>query len=106
MEQVQKCIYLADAAVERLRAPEQSYSGGWKFVLICEFTRLWQEQLEIQFLETFKHFFFHIYLFRLCHVACGILNPWPGIKLVPYALGVSSLNHWTVREVPSILTLL
>lgn len=103
MEQVQKCIYLADAAVEKQRAPEQSYSGGWKFVLIREFTSLWQEELEIQFLETFQHFFSYLFIYA---VACGILNPWPGIKLVPYALGASGLNHWTVREVPGILTLL
>ena len=29
-----------------------------------------------------------------------VLVPWSGIKSVPPALGVQSLNHWTVREVP------
>ena len=29
-----------------------------------------------------------------------VLVPWSGIKPVPLALGVQSLNHWTVREVP------
>ena len=28
-----------------------------------------------------------------------ILVPWPGIKPVPPALEVQSLNHWTFREV-------
>ena len=35
------------------------------------------------------------------HEACGILAPGPGIKPVPPALEVQSLNHWTSREVPS-----
>ena len=34
-------------------------------------------------------------------VACGILVPWPGVGLVPSALEVWSLNHWTPREVPT-----
>ena len=43
-----------------------------------------------------------------CHVSCGILVPRPGIKPVPPALGVLSLNHWTTREVCrcSVLVLL
>ena len=32
-------------------------------------------------------------------MACGILVPQPGIELMPPALQVSSLNHWTAREV-------
>ena len=32
----------------------------------------------------FKHFF--CCLFWLCHMACGILVPWPGIKPMPLAL--------------------
>ena len=39
-------------------------------------------------------------------VACGILVPCPGIKAVPPALGVQSLNHWTTREVPCLLLIL
>ena len=31
--------------------------------------------------------------------ACGILVSWPVVKLVPLALKVWSLNHWTTREV-------
>ena len=39
-------------------------------------------------------------------VACGILVSCPGIKAVPPALGVQSLNHWTSREVPCLLLIL
>ncbi|KAB0372384.1 hypothetical protein FD755_016176, partial [Muntiacus reevesi] len=41
-----------------------------------------------------SYFFSH----TMCHVES--LVPWPGIKLVPPALGAQSLNHWTSREVP------
>ena len=40
------------------------------------------------------------FFFWLCHAACGILVPRPGIKPVSPALGAWSLNHWTAREVP------
>ena len=33
-------------------------------------------------------------------MACGILVPQPGIKLMPPALEAHSLNLWTTREVP------
>ena len=36
-----------------------------------------------------------------CYAACGILVPQPGIAPAPAALEAQSLNHWTVREVPS-----
>ena len=42
----------------------------------------------------------YYYYFRLCHVAYGILVPWPGFKPGPPAVEVWSLNHWTTREVP------
>ena len=37
--------------------------------------------------------------------ACGILVPRPGIKPVPPALEAQSLNHWTAREVLSVVFL-
>ena len=46
--------------------------------------------------RVFTVFFF----FWLRCVACGILVPRPGIKPVPHAVEVQSLNHWTTREVP------
>ena len=36
------------------------------------------------------------------YVACRILVPQPGTKLMPPALGAQSLNHWATREVPRI----
>ena len=36
------------------------------------------------------------------YVACRILVPQPGTKLMPPALGAQSLNHWATREVPII----
>ena len=34
-------------------------------------------------------------------MTCWILVPRPGIKPVPWALEAWSLNHWTVKEVPT-----
>ena len=34
--------------------------------------------------------------------ACGISFPQPGMKPVPPAMEVWSLNHWTAREVPRL----
>jgi len=45
------------------------------------------------------------YLFIFCRVACGILDPQPGMKTSPLALEVWSLNHWTTREVLAPLLL-
>ena len=44
-----------------------------------------------------------ITIIRLHSAACGILLPWPGIKPMPPALSVQSLNHWITREVPMCL---
>ena len=35
---------------------------------------------------------------------CGILVPQPGIKPAPPALEAWSLNHWTTREVPQLIS--
>ena len=40
--------------------------------------------------------------FGLCHMACGILVPRPGIEPGPSAVRVWSPNHWTAREVPRL----
>ena len=47
--------------------------------------------------ENYKTSFF---FFWPCHAACGILIPWPGIKLTPPAAEARSLKHWTARKVP------
>ena len=39
----------------------------------------------------------------LCHGACGILIPQPGIELMPPAVGPWNSNHCTTREFPMIL---
>ena len=44
--------------------------------------------------------FFHFWLYLLCSVAHTILVPQPGIKPVPRAVEVWSLNHRTTREIP------
>ena len=40
------------------------------------------------------------FYFWSCCIACGLIVPQPGIKLVP-AVEVWNSNHWTAREVPS-----
>ena len=35
-------------------------------------------------------------------MAYGILVPWSGLELVPSALELQSLNHWTSREAPTL----
>ena len=50
-----------------------------------------------------RSFFF--FFFLLCHIACRLLVPRPGIKPMPSAVEVRSLNHWTTREVPHVLCL-
>ena len=32
--------------------------------------------------------------------ACRVLFPWPGMELLPLAVKVQSLNHWTAGEFP------
>ena len=48
---------------------------------------------------------FFFLIFWLCHMACGILVPPPGIEPAPPALETRSLNHWTAREVLNSLYL-
>ena len=46
----------------------------------------------------------HCFIFWSCHTACGILVPWPGIKRGSMAVKASSLNHWTTKKLPQIVT--
>ena len=41
--------------------------------------------------------------FLLCHAACGILIPQPGIELMPPTVRAWNSNRWTTREFPMIL---
>ena len=47
-----------------------------------------------------SHLFYFIWLH---HVACGILVPWPGIKLMAPSVEAWSLNHWTTGRSPKSL---
>ena len=38
-----------------------------------------------------------------CHVACGILVPWPWIEPGSLTVKAPSPNHWTTREFPQVL---
>ena len=50
-------------------------------------------------------YLFFSFIFGPHHVAaCGILVPWPGIRLVHPAVEVWSPNHWTTRKTPVIST--
>ena len=50
--------------------------------------------------HRFFCFFVFVFIFWLCHAACGILVPWPGIEPRPTAVKALSRNHWTTREFP------
>ena len=43
------------------------------------------------------------FFFWLCHMVCGISVPQPGIEPAHPAVEVWRLNHWTAREVSSVL---
>ena len=49
-------------------------------------------------------FFFLSFLLWPHPTACGILVPQPGIEPAHPELEVWSLNHWTAREVPVLLS--
>ena len=55
--------------------------------------------------STLDHFDYVLILFFfffwLCHTACGILIPRPGIKPTPTAVEAWCINYWTTREIPS-----
>ena len=46
------------------------------------------------------------YYQRLCHVACGISVPSPGIELRALAGKAPSLTHWTAKEFAVALLLI
>ena len=61
------------------------------------------ELLGINFPIMFFVLSLSVSLFWLHHTACGILIPWPGIEPGPLAVNAWSPNHWTTRELPSIM---
>ena len=56
------------------------------------------DQVTLSVIELYEYV--RMYVFRLRRMICGILVPQPGIKPMPPAVEVWSLNHWTTREVP------
>ena len=57
----------------------------------------------IYFFKTAVYLFF-IFIFSWTQRAgYGILVPWPGIKPVPFASEVWSLNHWITRDIPIMM---
>ena len=52
----------------------------------------------------FKANFNFIIIFWSHYVACRIIVPRPGIEPTPLEVEAWSLNHWTDREVPTILS--
>ena len=45
------------------------------------------------FLLLLLLFYFYLFFFRLCHVACTVVVPQPGINPVPPAMVTWSLNR-------------
>ena len=39
-------------------------------------------------------------------MVCRILVPQPGTELMPSAMEVQILNHWTTREVPVVMLIM
>ena len=58
------------------------------------------QNLQIQGLTSLFLPDFGFFFFFLCHPACGILVPQPGMEPVPLAGEVQSPNHWTASEFP------
>ena len=53
-----------------------------------------------------KHIWIHdFFFFWLCHAACGILVPWPGIEPTAPRLGTQRPNYRTSKEVPESICL-
>ena len=46
------------------------------------------------------YYYYYYYYFWPCHIAWGILVPWPGVEPTPSAVEAWSLNHWNSKEVP------
>ena len=69
-------------------------------MLTLPFFVIKKKKMELMKLPTSRGCLTSYSIFLGCAVACGILFPQSGIELVPPALGVPSLNHWTAWEVP------
>ena len=79
---------------------------SFSFHLPTYFNLFWiiQEVLITLFLK--KKIYLFIYL-AVLGLSCCVpdLVPWPGIEPGPHAFRARSLNHWTTKEVPVLVTL-
>ena len=72
-----------------------NYSSGWStYSLFFVFFKL---------VVSFFLFYFNFLFSWPSHVAGGILVPRLGIELMSLALEAQSLNHWTTRQIPSLV---
>ena len=79
-------------AEERKKKDRQKYrSHSLPFYL---YSFIWLHQVLVVALRIFRY--------GMKTLSCGMrdLVPWPGIKPWAPALGMWSLSHWTMREVP------
>ena len=74
------------------------------FSLIFHYDFVYQSTVDLQccVLPTSFMYVFFGRRHATQHAARGILAPQPGIKPLPSARDVSSLNHWAAREGPHI----
>ena len=56
-------------------------------------------------MDYFIILFLFLFLFWLCHVACGILVPRPGIEPALSTVTAPIPNHGTAREFPWIIVI-
>ena len=73
---------------KKIRREEFSHSAMIKFSLACYHVVGYPSHCNI--------------FLGLGNTAYGILGPYLGIEPVPPAVKAQSLNHWTMREVPTL----
>ena len=65
--------------------------------------------LDMQFRQVswifsdFTSLYTYVYIFWLCHMACGILVHSLEVEPMPLAVGVQNPNQWTARDFPFIV---
>ena len=74
--------------------PRFSGPPPWTLFLLYRTVR----GLKVHSFNCWTYLLFFFLILWLCHVACGILVPWPGIEPRPSAVKAQSPNHWTTRE--------
>ena len=75
-----------------------------KFFQGVSFSYFTPKLLADKYQVEISNYNYNSFLFLAMPCTCGILVSWLGNELVSSALEARSLNHWTTREIPSILT--